>query len=71
MTKETVAKQFFMDFIENLGDYEYEHDQSFGEEEANSILTDLFFSGLMGIKWDSKEHKLILNFLNDDSNMNH
>ena len=32
MTKETVAKQFFMDFIENLGEYEYEHDQSFGEE---------------------------------------
>ncbi|MGD0496195.1 MAG: hypothetical protein ABSB28_09190 [Candidatus Bathyarchaeia archaeon] len=47
MSKEAVARQFFLDFIENLGsEYEDEYNQEHDEEEANLILTDLFFSGL-------------------------
>lgn len=55
MTKEAVARQYFIDFVENLGeDYEYdcEYDQDREEEEATLILADLFFSGLLEIKWD-------------------
>ena len=41
MSKETVAKQFFTDFLENLGDNLDGEDER-NTEEANFILTDLF-----------------------------
>lgn len=45
MTKEAVVRQFFMDLIENLGEnYEDDFQRDYDEEEANFILTDLFFS---------------------------
>ncbi|MGB8779887.1 MAG: hypothetical protein WCD81_04470 [Candidatus Bathyarchaeia archaeon] len=63
MSKEAVARQFFLDFIENLGsEYEDEYNQEHIEEEANLILTDLFFSGLLKIEWNPRKHVLRLNF---------
>ena len=61
MTKESVARQFFMDFVENLGeDYEYDCEcaQDCGEE-ATLILADLFFSGLLEIKWDFENQQIV------------
>ena len=64
-SKEAVARQFFLDFIENLGsEYEDENNQECSEEEANLILTDLFFSGLLKIEWNPRKHVLRLNFRN-------
>jgi hypothetical protein len=63
MSKEAVVRQFFLDFIENLGsEYEDENNQEHIEEEANLILTDLFFSGLLKIEWNPRKHALRLNF---------
>ncbi|MGA3193113.1 MAG: hypothetical protein ABSD73_11490 [Candidatus Bathyarchaeia archaeon] len=63
MSKEAVARQFFLDFTENLGsEYEDEYNQEHIEEEANLILTDLFFSGLLKIEWNPRKHVLRLNF---------
>lgn len=59
MTKEDVAKQFFWDFLENLGD---SSDDERVEEEANFVLTDLFFSGLLKVEWNPKTHSLGLGF---------
>jgi len=64
MTKEAVARQFFMDFIENLGEsYEDNYDQDHNEEEANLILTDLSFSGLLEVERDPKKRTLLLQIL--------
>lgn len=62
MTKEAVAKQFFWDLLENLGeDYGYESDfTGYEKEEANWILTDLFFAGLLKIGWNPKTRTLVL-----------
>jgi hypothetical protein len=63
VSKEAVARQFFLDFIENLGsEYEDECNQDYIEEEANLILADLFFSGLLKIEWNPRKHVLRLNF---------
>jgi len=63
MSKEAVARQVFLYFIENLGsEIEDEYDQEYDEEEANLILTDLFFSGLLKIEWNPRKHVLRLNF---------
>jgi hypothetical protein len=63
VSKEAVARQFFLDFIENLGsEYEDQYNQEHDEEEANLILTDLFFSGLLKIEWNPRKHVLRLNF---------
>ena len=59
MTKEAVARQFFMDFIENLGYYVNRY-QEFEEEECNMILTDLFFGERLEIKWNPKTDTLML-----------
>lgn len=53
MTRGCVARQFFWDFMENLGDNSNDDDAQ-NMEEANFILTDWFFSGLLEIRWDPK-----------------
>ena len=65
MTKEAVVKQFLWDLLENLGeDYECEGDfTSYEKEEANWILTDLFFAGLLEIAWNPKTKMLLLEHL--------
>ena len=55
MSKETVAKQFFTDFLENLGDNSDVEDEM-NAEEANFMLTDLFFAGLLDVGWDPKKN---------------
>jgi len=62
MTKESVARQFFWDFLENLGDCP-SHDDEQTAEEANFILADWFFSGMLEIKWDPKKQNRILHYL--------
>lgn len=59
MTKEAVVRQFFMDFIENLGDH-VDEKKEFEDEECNMILTDLFFAGKLEMKWNPKRHSLML-----------
>lgn len=62
MSKESVARQFFWDFLENLGE-EYKPDSDLSNsdrEEANFILTDLFFAGLLKIGWNHKTQTLVL-----------
>ncbi|MCW3985151.1 MAG: hypothetical protein NWE91_01910 [Candidatus Bathyarchaeota archaeon] len=59
MTKEAVIRQFFSDFIENLG-CKVNGYEEFDEEECNMILTDLFFAGRLEIKWNPKAHTLML-----------
>jgi len=67
MTIEAVARQYFMDFLENLGDCEYggeEYvDEEYIEEQSNQIIADDFFSGELVIGWDTKEHELILMYI--------
>lgn len=70
MTKEYVARQFFWDFMENLGD-NYKNDDEQDVEEANFILADWFFSGLLEIKWDPEKHKLIVHYLGGDGRSPH
>lgn len=63
LTREAVARQFFLDFVENLGsEHEDEDITPYVEEEASLILADLFFSGLLRIEWNPKKHVLRLNF---------
>ena len=63
MTREAVVRQFFLDFIENLGtEHEDEDITPYVEEEASLVLTDLFFSGLLKLEWNAKKHTLRLNF---------
>jgi hypothetical protein len=59
MTKEAVVRQFFMDFVENLG-YHVDERNEFEDEESNMILTDLFFAGKLEMKWNPKKHSLML-----------
>jgi len=59
MTREAVARQFFMDFLENLG-YPVDSYKEFEEEECNMILTDLFFDGRLEVKWNPKTGNLML-----------
>ena len=59
MTKEAVARQFFMDLMENLG-YHIDPRREFEEEENNMILTDLFFDGKLELKWNPELHSLML-----------
>ncbi|MGB9134711.1 MAG: hypothetical protein WCC63_03885 [Candidatus Bathyarchaeia archaeon] len=59
MTKEAVVRQFFMDFVENLG-YQVDERKEFEDEESNMILTDLFFAGKLEMKWNPKKHSLML-----------
>ena len=56
-----------MDFLENLGE-DYEDGEALGDygiEEANLILSDLFFSGLLKIRWDPSNQILILEHLGE------
>ena len=64
MTKEAIARQHFMDFLENLGDREYGYEE-YSEEESDWILTDLFFSGLLVVKWNPEKHTLMLKSPNE------
>lgn len=60
LTKEAVARQFFHDFMENLGsEYECEQGQFWQDEECNMILINEFFSGTLEIRWDPQEHSLM------------
>jgi hypothetical protein len=59
MTIEAVARQYFRDFLENLG-YHVNGYEEFDEEESNMILADLFFEGRVEIKWDPETHTLML-----------
>lgn len=70
MTKEAVAKEFLLDFLENLGDYEYDPHEGLGEEESKIILADLFFGGLLKLRWDPKKHSLILEMLERSPRVN-
>jgi hypothetical protein len=59
MSKDAVVRQFFLDFLENLGDHVGEY-QEHDEEERNQILADLFFDGRLEIKWNVENKKLML-----------
>jgi hypothetical protein len=65
MTKEAVVKQFLWDLLENSGeDYDREGDfTNYDKEEANWILADLFFAGLLEIAWNPKTKTLLLEYL--------
>ena len=63
MPKEAVARQFFTDFLENLGDYEYDPHEGFGHEESHMIIAGFFFAGQMKLRWDPKRHVLVLEIL--------
>ena len=67
MTKEAVTRHFFLDFLENLGDYEYDPDKGFAGEEGNMIIADFFFAGMMKLRWDPKKHMLRLEILESKS----
>jgi len=62
MTNEAIARQYFMDFLENLGDHEYGCEE-YSEEESDQIITDTFFSGGLIISWNPKKHTLMLKFI--------
>jgi len=59
MTKEAVVRQFFIDFLENLGHHVNDYEE-FEEEECNTILADLFFAGKLEIKWNTHDETLML-----------
>jgi hypothetical protein len=59
MTKEAIARQFFMDFLENLGE-RVDCYEEFEEEECNMILTDLFFAGQLEVGWNPETNTLML-----------
>ena len=59
MTREAVARQFFMDFLENLG-YPVDSHKEFEEEECNMMLTNLFFDGRLETRWNPKTGNLML-----------
>lgn len=66
MTREAVARQFFTDFIENLGDdYICEYAETCSDEECNWIIADYFFSGMLKIYWNPEKHRLMLSFLDE------
>jgi len=62
MTKKAVVRQFFMDFLENLGDYEF---NGYEEEESLRVMADLFFSGLLVLKWNPEDNILLVKALNE------
>lgn len=62
MTKEAIARQYFRDFLENLGDHEYGYEE-YNAEESAQIITEAFFSGELIIRWNRKKHTLMLKFL--------
>ena len=49
MSKDAVVRQFFLDFLENLGDHVGEC-QEYDEEERIQILADLFFDSRLHTK---------------------
>jgi hypothetical protein len=60
-TKEAVVRQYFRDFLENLGDCEFDDDfDEWTEEEGNQMISDAFFSGGLMIGWSVKQHTLML-----------
>jgi hypothetical protein len=59
MGKATVIRQYFVDLLENLGDNVEDYDIK-DEEECNEILTDLFFSSKLELKWNPDKEKLML-----------
>jgi hypothetical protein len=59
LSKEAVVKQFFMDFIENLGENIDEYEE-YDQEECNQILANMFFASNLEIKWNSKTERLML-----------
>ena len=67
MTKEAVARQYFRDFLENLGDHEHSCEE-YCEEESNQIITETFFSGELIVRWDPSRHTLMLKFTTDHRN---
>jgi len=54
VTKEAVVRQFFIDFIENLGE---SLDDDYCQGEITLIPAELFFSGSLEIKWDPEKQK--------------
>lgn len=59
MTKEAIARQYFMDFLDCLYEYDVDYDE-YSEEEFLRIVVDLFFAGDLKIKWNSDKHTLML-----------
>ena len=59
MSKEAIARQFFMDLIGNLGE-QVDCFEDFEEEECNVILTNLFFDGQLEMKWNPETDTLML-----------
>ena len=59
MGKATVIRQYFVGLLENLGDSIEDRDIR-NEEECNEILTDLFFSGKLELKWNPDKETLML-----------
>jgi hypothetical protein len=59
MSKDAIVRQFFLDFLENLGDHVDECEE-LDEEECTQILADLFFDGRLEIKWNAEAKKLML-----------
>jgi hypothetical protein len=68
-TKEAVVRQYFRDFLENLGDCEFDDDfDELNDEESNQIISDAFFSGGLMISWSVKQHTLMLKFVAEKMN---
>ena len=59
MIEEVVIRQYFLDFLENLGHHVGNHEE-YDEEECNQIIADLFFAGELEIKWNPQKRKLML-----------
>lgn len=59
MAKSAVARQFFIDLIENLGDH-IDVEETFEQEESTLILTDMFFGGALAIMWNPETDTLML-----------
>jgi hypothetical protein len=67
VTKEAVARQFFIDFVENSGDTEEDPHEEYPSEESLLVVTDWFFSGLMEIGWNPRKHMLVIHFEDGES----
>lgn len=59
MTTEAIARQYFIDFLENLGCHVKGYEE-FDEEESAMILADLFFAGRLEIKWNPEKDTLMV-----------
>jgi hypothetical protein len=62
MSIEATTRQYFRDFLENLGDHEYGYEE-YSEEEGDQIITAAFFFGGLIIRWNPKKHTLMLKII--------